>query len=51
MVKLVREQGKTQPKEVYFDNKLPTAIGGVLILGGAIIATLVRTTSVREPDV
>ena len=30
---------------------VPTAIGGVLILGGAIIATLVRTTSVREPDV
>ena len=29
----------------------PTAIGGALILGGAIIATLVRTTSVREPDV
>ena len=29
----------------------PTAIGGVLILGGAIIATLVRTTGVREPDV
>lgn len=29
----------------------PTAIGGLLILGGAIIATLVRTTRVREPDV
>jgi drug/metabolite transporter (DMT)-like permease len=29
----------------------PTAIGGTLILGGAIIATLVRTTRVREPDV
>jgi drug/metabolite transporter (DMT)-like permease len=29
----------------------PTAIGGVLILGGAILATLVRTTRVREPDV
>jgi drug/metabolite transporter (DMT)-like permease len=29
----------------------PTAIGGGLILGGAIIATLVRTTTVREPDV
>ena len=29
----------------------PTAIGGTLILGGAILATLVRTTSVREPDV
>jgi drug/metabolite transporter (DMT)-like permease len=29
----------------------PTAIGGVLILGGAIVATLVRTTTVREPDV
>ena len=29
----------------------PTAIGGVLILGGAVIATLVRTTRVREPDV
>jgi drug/metabolite transporter (DMT)-like permease len=29
----------------------PTAIGGVLILGGAIIATLIRTTRVREPDV
>jgi drug/metabolite transporter (DMT)-like permease len=28
-----------------------TAIGGVLILGGAILATLVRTTTVREPDV
>lgn len=29
----------------------PTAIGGLLILGGAILATLVRTTRVREPDV
>jgi drug/metabolite transporter (DMT)-like permease len=29
----------------------PTAVGGVLILGGAILATLVRTTRVREPDV
>ncbi|HUF59328.1 MAG TPA: DMT family transporter [Actinomycetota bacterium] len=29
----------------------PMAIGGVLILGGAILATLVRTTRVREPDV
>ena len=29
----------------------PTAIGGVLILAGAILATLVRTTRVREPDV
>jgi drug/metabolite transporter (DMT)-like permease len=29
----------------------PTAIGGVLILGGAILATLVRTTRVRGPDV
>jgi drug/metabolite transporter (DMT)-like permease len=29
----------------------PTAIGGLLILGGAVIATLVRTTRVREPDV
>ena len=29
----------------------PTAIGGTLILGGAIVATLVRTTTVREPDV
>ena len=28
-----------------------TAIGGTLILGGAILATLVRTTRVREPDV
>jgi drug/metabolite transporter (DMT)-like permease len=30
---------------------VPTAIGGTLILGGAILATLVRTTRVREPDV
>jgi drug/metabolite transporter (DMT)-like permease len=29
----------------------PTAVGGTLILGGAILATLVRTTRVREPDV
>jgi drug/metabolite transporter (DMT)-like permease len=29
----------------------PTAIGGTLILGGAILATLVRTTRLREPDV
>ena len=29
----------------------PVAIGGVLILGGAILATLVRTTTIREPDV
>jgi drug/metabolite transporter (DMT)-like permease len=29
----------------------PTAIGGLLILGGAVLATLVRTTRVREPDV
>jgi drug/metabolite transporter (DMT)-like permease len=29
----------------------PTAIGGVMILAGAIVATLVRTTTVREPDV
>jgi drug/metabolite transporter (DMT)-like permease len=29
----------------------PTAIGGTLILGGAVLATLVRTTRVREPDV
>jgi drug/metabolite transporter (DMT)-like permease len=38
---------------VFLDEPItaPTAIGGVLILGGAIVATLVRTTSVREPDV
>jgi drug/metabolite transporter (DMT)-like permease len=30
---------------------LPTTVGGVLILGGAVLATLVRTTRVREPDV
>lgn len=30
---------------------VPTAIGGLLILGGAVLATLVRTTRVREPDV
>jgi drug/metabolite transporter (DMT)-like permease len=30
---------------------VPTAIGGTLILAGAILATLVRTTRVREPDV
>jgi drug/metabolite transporter (DMT)-like permease len=29
----------------------PTALGGLLILGGAVLATLVRTTRVREPDV
>jgi drug/metabolite transporter (DMT)-like permease len=29
----------------------PVAIGGVLILGGAICATLVRTTGVQEPAV
>jgi drug/metabolite transporter (DMT)-like permease len=29
----------------------PMAIGGVLILGGAILATLVRTTRDRDPDV
>lgn len=29
----------------------PVAIGGVLILGGAICATLVRTTRVQEPAV
>nr|MBA3363822.1 DMT family transporter [Actinomycetota bacterium] len=29
----------------------PMAIGGVLILGGSILATLVRTTHIREPDV
>jgi drug/metabolite transporter (DMT)-like permease len=29
----------------------PTAIGGTLILAGAILATLVRPTRVREPDV
>jgi drug/metabolite transporter (DMT)-like permease len=27
------------------------AIGGVLILGGAVIAALVRTTTVAEPNV
>jgi len=30
--------------------RAPTAVGGVLILGGAVVATLVRTTRVREPD-
>jgi drug/metabolite transporter (DMT)-like permease len=30
---------------------VPTTVGGVLILGGAVLATLVRTTRVREPDV
>jgi drug/metabolite transporter (DMT)-like permease len=29
----------------------PTAIGGTLIHGGAILATHDRTTRVREPDV
>ncbi|MGH7541031.1 MAG: DMT family transporter [Gemmatimonadota bacterium] len=29
----------------------PTAIGGILILVGAVLATLVRTTRVREPDI
>jgi len=27
------------------------AVGGTLILGGAVIASLVRTTSVTEPNV
>jgi DME family drug/metabolite transporter len=30
---------------------LTTLLGGVLILSGAVIATLVRTTRVREPDI
>ena len=30
---------------------LPIAVGGVLILGGAVIATLVRTTKGAEPNV
>jgi drug/metabolite transporter (DMT)-like permease len=36
---------------VFLDEPLTwsTAIGGVLILGGAVIATLVRTTRVTEP--
>ena len=33
------------------DVSASTAIGGTLILGGAVVATLVRTTRVREPDV
>ena len=28
-----------------------TGVGGILILGGAVIAMLVRTTRVREPDI
>jgi DME family drug/metabolite transporter len=38
---------------VFLDEPLtaPTAIGGILILAGAVLATLVRTTAVREPDV
>ena len=31
--------------------RAPVAIGGTLILGGAVCATLVRTTSVQEPAV
>lgn len=37
----------------FLDERLtaPTAIGGALILVGSILATLIRTTRVREPDV
>ena len=39
LVKLVKEGAAFKPQEVYFDNKLPTAIGGAVLVGDQIYGT------------
>ncbi len=39
LVKLVADQGKVEPQEVYFDNKLPSAIGGFVLVGDHLYGT------------
>jgi outer membrane protein assembly factor BamB len=39
LVKLVMEQGKAEPEQVYFDPKLPSAIGGSVLVGDHLYGT------------
>jgi hypothetical protein len=39
LVKLLAEQGKVTAKQVYFDPKLPTAIGGSVLVGDHLYGT------------
>jgi len=39
LVKLAADGGKVQPQEVYFDNKLPSAIGGSVLVGDHLYGT------------
>jgi outer membrane protein assembly factor BamB len=39
LVKLATDQGKVEPQQVYFDNKLPSAIGGSVLVGDHLYGT------------
>lgn len=41
-VRLVVEEGRVQPRELYFDPKLPTAIGGVVKVGDCLYGTTAK---------
>jgi outer membrane protein assembly factor BamB len=48
LVKLAADQGKIQPQEVYFDNKLPSAIGGSVLVGDHLYGTTAQVLVCAE---
>jgi outer membrane protein assembly factor BamB len=48
LVRIVSKDGKIQAEEVYFDRKLPTAIGGSILLGDYHYGTTNETTVCSE---
>jgi outer membrane protein assembly factor BamB len=48
LVRIVAKDGKIQAEEVYFDRKLPTAIGGSILLGDYHYGTTGETTVCSE---
>jgi outer membrane protein assembly factor BamB len=39
LIKLVSSEGKLEPQQIYFDNKLPSAIGGSVLVGDHLYGT------------
>ena len=48
LVKLVVDQEKVEPQEVYFDNKLPSAIGGSVLVGDHLYGTTAQVLVCAE---
>ncbi len=48
LVRIVAKDGKLEAEEVYFDRKLPTAIGGSVLLGDYLYGTTGETTVCAE---